>query len=172
MDFLSGRFFSFYAVVVVVMVVVVVVVVVVEIVIVEVVVVDVVVVDVVVVIVVVLVAVVVVVVIVASSLSLLPSRVMTILLLSIVPGGRRCIFLSLSLSTPAPFPSVCLSPSSNLFSLSLFFFLSCLFFLSLSPGSSLTLTQRALARSLSVYSARRVREIGGAPRRNLSGRVP
>lgn len=56
-------------------------------------------------------------------------------------------------------------------SLSLLLLLPSFLSLSLSPGSSpLTLTQSV--RSLSVYSARRVREIGGVPRRNLSGRVP
>lgn len=89
----------------------------------------------------------------SSSLSLLPFCVMTILLLSIVLVGRRCI----SLFTPAPFLS----------SVSLAHFLT----LSLSlphprPVFLLSLSARLLsrgvfARSLSVYSARRVREIPG-----------
>lgn len=68
-------------------------------------------------------------------------RVMTILLLSIVPGGRRCI----SLFTPAPFPFASLFHS---------------------PPRPVFLPFPSLARShaecsLSVYSARRAREIRG-----------
>lgn len=81
-------------------------------------------------------------------------RVMTILLLSIVPGGRRCI----SLFTPAPFPFASLfhSPPRPVFL----------------PFPSLTrsLSCRVLALCLQCSSCKG--DTGGAPRRNLSGRVP